>query len=114
MNEQGGPTYINNTIDAAVILNSTTSNEFYKQPIFYVLAHFSKFIPPGSVRIAADLNGFRAGSIKTVAFLCPDNTITVILYNKSDKLRIVDYTDKLRGSYEIRLEPRSIASFVYA
>lgn len=79
-----------------------------------MLAHFSKFIPPGSVRIEANLNGFRAGNIETVAFLCPDKTITVILYNKSDKLRIVDFTDELRGSYEIRLEPRSIASFVYA
>lgn len=114
LNEEGGPTYINNTVDAAVILNSTTSNEFYKQPIFYVLGHFSKFISPGSVRIEASLNGFRANNIKTVAFLNTDNTISVILYNHSDKSRIVDFTDDLRGSYEIQLEPRSITTFVYA
>lgn len=39
LDEQGGPTYINNFVDAAVILNSSTKNELYKQPIFYVLAH---------------------------------------------------------------------------
>ncbi|XP_055305815.1 lysosomal acid glucosylceramidase-like [Sitodiplosis mosellana] len=114
LNESGGPTYINNTVDAAVILNSTTKNEIYKQPIFYVLGHFSKFIPTGSVRIEANLNGFRASNVKTVAFLCPDNTITIILYNRSDKFRIIDFTDDLRGSYEIRLDPRSIASLTYA
>ncbi|XP_031621155.1 lysosomal acid glucosylceramidase-like [Contarinia nasturtii] len=115
LNEHGGPTYtIYNTVDSAVILNTTTKNEFYKQPIFYVLAHFSKFIPSDSVRIEAELSGFRAFNIKTVAFLCPDNSVTVILYNHSDKLRIVDFTDDLRGSYEFRLEPRSITTFVYA
>lgn len=113
LNEEGGPSYINNTVDAAVILNSTTKNEFYKQPIFYVLAHFSKFIPPDSVRIYSKLNGFRARNIKTIAFLLPDNTVTVILYNHSDKLRIIDFTDDLRGSYEIQLEPRSIVTVVY-
>lgn len=114
LNEQGGPSYVNNTVDAAIVLNTTTKNEFYKQPIFYVLAHFSKFIPPDSVRVEANLNGFRAFTIKTVAFLCPDNRVTVILYNNSDKLRIIDFTDDVRGSFEFHLEPRSITTFIYA
>lgn len=113
LDERGGPSYVNNTVDAAVILNSTTHNEFYKQPIFYVLAHFSKFIPPGSVRISASLNGFRASNIKTVAFLCPDNKVSVIFYNHSDKKRLIEFTDILRGSFEINLEPRSITTFVF-
>lgn len=113
LDERGGPTYINNTVEAAVILNSTTKNEFYKQPIFYILAHFSKFIPPGSIRIEASLNGYESGNIKTVAFLCPDNTITVIFYNHSNKPRLIEFTDSLRGSYEIKLDPSSITSFVY-
>ena len=25
--------------------------EFYKQPMFYVMGHFSKFVPEGSVKI---------------------------------------------------------------
>lgn len=115
LDENGGPSYVNNTIDAAIIFN-TAKNEFYKQPIFYVLGHFSKFIPPGSVRIESTLAGSRSWSVyvKVVAFLCPDNTVTIILYNQSNKQRIIEFTDDLRGSYEIRLEPRSITSFMYA
>lgn len=115
LNEKGGPTYTNyNFIDAAVILNSTTNSELYKQPIFYVLGHFSKFISPGSVRIAATLTGYKSGNIKTVAFLCPDNTVTVIFYNHSNRKRIIEFTDVERGTYEINLEPRSLTTFVFS
>lgn len=43
----GGPNYYNFSCDAPIIINKT-SNEFYKNPIYYVLGHFSKFMPPGS------------------------------------------------------------------
>lgn len=117
LDETGGPSYVNNSIDAAIILNTTTKNEFYKQPIFYVLGHFSKFIPPGSVRIESTVGGSPGTGtvyVKAVAFLCPDNTIAVILYNRSKKPRLIEFTDDLRGTYEIKLEPQSITSFIYA
>lgn len=114
LNENGGPSYVNNTIDAAIILNSTTFNEFYRQPIFYAMAHFSKFIPPDSIRIESTLTGFRSHLIKVVAFLRPDDKVTIILYNKSDKIKIISFTDDTRGSYELVLKPRSVNSFVFA
>ncbi|XP_054268410.1 putative glucosylceramidase 4 [Macrosteles quadrilineatus] len=62
LNDQGGPTgFANLTLDAAVIVNKT-SGEFYKQPLFYVMGHFSKFIPPGSKSINVTINQpFKAG-----------------------------------------------------
>lgn len=114
LNEHGGPSYVNNTVDAAIIVNTTSKSEFYKQPIFYVMGHFSKFILPGSVRIESKLSGFKSGNVKTVAFLCPDDTVAIIFYNHSDKKKIIDFTDDLRGSYQIELQPRSINSFIYA
>lgn len=113
LNEHGGPTYINNTVDSAVVLNSTSKTEFYKQPVFYVLGHFSKFIPPGSVRVSATLSGYRANTVKVVAFLCPDNVTTIVLYNNSNKKRLVEYTDDLRGSFEIEIESRSIVTLIF-
>ena len=47
LDEKGGPNWVENYVDAAVIVNAT-ANEFYKQPMFYTLAHFAKFIRPGS------------------------------------------------------------------
>lgn len=39
----GGPNWIKNNVDAPIIVNAT-ADEFYKQPIFYVLGHFSKYV----------------------------------------------------------------------
>ncbi|KAM3728552.1 putative glucosylceramidase [Dirofilaria immitis] len=47
---KGGPNFVKNYVDAPIIVNGT-ADEFYKQPMFYILGHFSKFIPPGSIRI---------------------------------------------------------------
>lgn len=40
------------SLDASIIVNASL-NEFYKQPIYYILGHFSKFILPGAYRIQA-------------------------------------------------------------
>lgn len=34
-----------------------TPDEFYKQPMFYALGHFSRFLPPGSRRVHHKLTG---------------------------------------------------------
>ncbi|KAJ9589458.1 hypothetical protein L9F63_017319 [Diploptera punctata] len=77
----GGPTYLNNYLDSPIIVNAT-AQEFYKQPIFYALAHFSKFVPPGSKRI--QLNPAPKTTLESVAFLRPDNNVAVILLNQND------------------------------
>ena len=35
----GGPNWVGNTVDAPIIVNAT-SQEYYKQPMFYAMAHF--------------------------------------------------------------------------
>lgn len=77
----GGPNWANNFVDAPVIVNAT-ANEFYKQPMFYALGHFSKFIPENSVRV--DLNVEAGSSLKKVKYVAFKNddlrqTILVLL-----------------------------------
>ncbi|KAJ9589820.1 hypothetical protein L9F63_027919, partial [Diploptera punctata] len=81
LDTSGGPNWANNRVESPIIVNERT-NEFYKQPMFYNLAHFSKFILPGSRRIA-----YRISSddiIKCVAFLRPDNIVAIVLQNRMD------------------------------
>lgn len=78
----GGPSYLGNGVDAGVVVNST-AGEFYKQPIYYAFAHFSKFIPPGSVRV--DISQTLLNSVTgigSVAFQRPDGAIAVVLQNE--------------------------------
>jgi glucosylceramidase len=79
LDETGGPTYISNFVDSAIIVNAS-ANEFYKQPMFYHLGHFSKFIPPDSVHIAAESD--LDGDVLVLACKRPDGTIVVVILNK--------------------------------
>lgn len=75
LDEDGGPNYAENYVDAPIIVNKT---EIYKQPMFYALGHFSRFILAESVRIGGKSSH---KSVKSLAFLRPDGYTTVVLYN---------------------------------
>lgn len=71
----GGPNYASNFVDSPIVANET---EIFKQPTFYAMGHFSRFIIPGSVRV------FGKSShkfVKSTAFLRPDGYMAVVLYN---------------------------------
>lgn len=57
------------------------NDEFYKQPMFYAIYHFSKFVPRDSQRIlSTGLEDKR--DVKTIAFLTPGQQIVIVAVNK--------------------------------
>nr|CAD7573561.1 unnamed protein product [Timema californicum] len=52
--------------------------------MLYALAHFSKFVPPGSVHIGLDTDDDTG--IENIAFLTPDNVTVVILQNRVEEV----------------------------
>lgn len=80
LDTRGGPNWSNNFVDSPVIVNGT---EFYKQPMFYAMGHFSKFIKRGSVRISVtEKKSIFTRSIKHVAFLTPNDTVVLVMLNE--------------------------------
>ena len=80
LDERGGPNWAGFSADAAIIVNGT-SDEFYKQPMFYALGHFSKYVPEGSIRIGSQLVSNDA-DLSITAFLRPDGKRTAVLLNQ--------------------------------
>ncbi|XP_041035735.1 lysosomal acid glucosylceramidase isoform X3 [Carcharodon carcharias] len=78
LNLQGGPNWVKNFVDSPVIVNSS-QDTFYKQPMLYHMAHFSKFVPEGSLRVGLDPSA--ATELETVAFLRPDGSAVVNVLN---------------------------------
>lgn len=76
LDKKGGPNWSKNNVDSPIIVNPET-DEFFKQPMYYAMAHFSKFIVRGSMRV--DLTP--SCDIKSVAFRRPDNAMVIVLYN---------------------------------
>jgi len=108
----GGPNWAKNTVDSPVIVNAT-SGEFYKQPMFYALGHFSKFLPAKSVRIGLTSN-IKSANVNLTAFLNTDGYKTVILMNKDNadtSLLISDATTK--EAINVTLPARSIVTVLW-
>ena len=78
----GGPNWSKNFVDSPIIVNAT-ADEVYKQPMYYALGHYSKYIPEDSVRIHLDVEqkaNFERFS--ATAFLRPDGMRTVVIVNR--------------------------------
>ncbi|XP_067626974.1 lysosomal acid glucosylceramidase-like [Eurosta solidaginis] len=112
LDEQGGPNYVENFVDAPVIVNATNRVEIYKQPIFYAMGHFSKFVPKGSVRIEAEVKKLLT-SLEVVAFKRPDERIVVVLLNSDGKAVDVLLNDSVQGEIKINVPANSWHTIIY-
>lgn len=114
LNVHGGPNYIHNVVDAMIIV-SDDFQEIYRQPNFFAMAHFSKFILPGSRRINTNTSGDNVENLRSIAFLRPDSRVAAIFYNKHKKNTIfLRLNDKLKGIIGIEIKPRSLNSLLYS
>jgi len=80
LNKQGGPNWFKNWCAAPVIVDENT-DEVYFTPLYYTMAHFSKFIRPGATRIGfshAD-NELQVTATKNV-----DGSVAVVIFNPSE------------------------------
>jgi glucosylceramidase len=76
---------------------------------YYSIAHASKFVKPGAVRIDSDTHD---NIIETVAFLNPDGSKVLIALNPSSFARRFDVLED-GESFSYRLTAKSIATFVW-
>lgn len=112
LDEQGGPNWASNWVDAAIIVNKDRT-EFYKQPMYYALAHFSRFFRPGSIRVDATLDCAPGDKqVAAVAVHKKDTGHAVVnILNKSDQAKklLVKVEDR---SKVVRVQAKSIGTLV--
>ncbi|KAL2715371.1 lysosomal acid glucosylceramidase-like isoform X4 [Vespula squamosa] len=108
LNKNGGPNYINNFVDSPIIVNPET-DEFFKQPMYYGIKHFSRFVERDSVRIES----METNDIKTIAFETPSKIIVVILYNMSSESKNITIIDSKSGNIKMTVSSYSIHTILY-
>ncbi|CAI2347074.1 unnamed protein product [Caenorhabditis sp. 36 PRJEB53466] len=111
LDAQGGPSWISDFADAPIISFPALA-QFYKQPMFYAIAHFSHFIKPGAKRIDHSLNVIEL-EVESSAFLNPDGSKVIIMLNKGSLVAtehtvVVQDTADNRNHYQFKLPQRSI------
>ncbi len=109
LDRQGGPNWFKNWCIAPVIVDPV-KDEVYFTPLYYTMAHFSKFIRPGAVRIGFENTD---PSLMATTALNPDGSIAIVILNmnlksKNLKLSIAD------RSVEVPISAQAIQTIVIA
>lgn len=107
LDRQGGPNLAKNWCIAPVIVDDSTK-EVYYTPLYYTMAHFSKYIQPGATRIGFKLN---SDKLMVTAVENPDGTTVVIVLNMTDSA--IRYSiNRNEDKSEISIPKESIQTFV--
>ncbi|KAH3697023.1 lysosomal acid glucosylceramidase-like [Dreissena polymorpha] len=114
LNMQGGPNWENNRADSPVIVNAD-KGEFYKQPMFYAMGHFSKFVRPGS-KVISHVDNLPGSSDLQVIFVeREDNSIVANMVNINDQeVYNITITDSMVPGYlNYQIPPKSFVTFIW-
>ncbi|XP_072167012.1 lysosomal acid glucosylceramidase-like [Diadema setosum] len=114
LNLQGGPNWVQNYVDSPIIVDAT-QDIFYKQPMYYHLGHFSKFIAPGSVRVGLSVNseGVDIKNLHSIAFSLPDGSTSVIILNTADVSIPISLHDPAVGYINAQIPARAIQTYLW-
>jgi len=107
LDRQGGPNWFKNWCVAPVIVDPD-KDEVYFTPLYYTMAHFSKYIRPGAVRIGFENTD---PSLMVTAALNPDGSIAVVILNMNPKSKNLNLSIGDR-SVEVLISAQAIQTIV--
>ncbi|CAN7983768.1 unnamed protein product [Ixodes hexagonus] len=108
LNPRGGPNWARNFVDSPIIVNAT-AGEFYMQPMYYALAHFTKFVTRGSRRVDCGSQQ----RLETVAFLRPDEATVLVVMNRRSVERTFTVVDPQLGSLNYSIPGHAIQTYIW-
>ena len=107
LDRQGGPNWFKNWCVAPVIVDPD-QDEVYLTPIYYTMAHFSRYIRPGAKRIGYEQSD---EDLMVTAAQNPDGSIVAVLLNQGSEAKHLSLSlgDK---STDMRISAQAIQSIV--
>lgn len=107
LDTQGGPNWFKNWCVAPVIVKPET-DEVYFTPIYYTLAHFSKFIRPNAVRIGFENTHKK---LQVTAAKNPDGSIAIIVFNETmnEESFTLNYQEVVQS---IKIAPQALQTII--
>ncbi|MEL6276549.1 MAG: glycoside hydrolase family 30 protein, partial [Bacteroidota bacterium] len=107
LDRQGGPNWFENWCAAPVIVDPD-ADEVYFTPLYYTMAHFSRFIRPGGKRI-----GFSNADedLMVTAVQNPDESIAIVVLNQTSDTKTFDL-ELAEKTTTITIQPRALQTIV--
>jgi glucosylceramidase len=107
LDRQGGPNWFKNWCVAPVIVDPE-KDEVYFTPLYYTLAHFSRFIRPGAIRIGFEISD---ESLMLTAAQNPNGSIVVVILNMNSEAKNIELSLENR-SVEVQINANAIQTLV--
>ena len=137
---QGNPNWAHNRIDPSIVVNPTVP-EYYKQPMYYAVGHFSRFITPGSIRLHHSIANniivkqehyqqskneknknetsidVHLPLVQVTVFIRPDNGTVVQVFNPTTQTATIEIHDlaihPINNSMTAIVESEALQTFIY-
>jgi glucosylceramidase len=107
LDRQGGPNWFKNWCVAPIIVDPET-DEIYYTPLYYIMAHFSKFIRPGAEVIGVDATD---KDLMVTAAQNPNGTVAVVVFNEGMEHK--SFTLKTsKSTQQISISPQAIQTIL--
>ena len=107
LDTQGGPNWFKNWCVAPVIVDPD-KDEVYFTPLYYVMAHFSKFMRPEAVKIGCEVNH---KEVMATAVQNPDGSIVLAVFNPT--LEKYNITINLKKqTYTLAIDSKALQTIV--
>lgn len=107
----GGPNHADNLCDAPIVVDAG-NGVYYKQPMYYALAHFSRLVRPGFSRVAHSLSG-QSAEDRTVSG-DGERTVAVLLNTDTRHRHSVQVQVSRYGVTQIDMPPNSIQTLYWS
>jgi glucosylceramidase len=107
LDKKGGPNWFENWCVAPVIVD-TEADEVYFTPLYYTMAHFSKFIRPGAKVIGVENTDT---ALMVAAAQNPDGSIAVVLFNEGDTAKNFNFSLNDR-TIDIKISAQAIQTVI--
>jgi glucosylceramidase len=107
LDRQGGPNWFKNWCVAPVIVDPD-ADEVYFTPIYYTMAHFSKYIRPGAKIIGLENSD---EELMVTAAQNPDGSIIVVTFNETETPKSINLS--INGKMkEFAIDAKAIQTIV--
>ncbi|XP_030832503.1 lysosomal acid glucosylceramidase [Strongylocentrotus purpuratus] len=112
LNIQGGPSWIAHKLNAPIIVDAEY-DVFYKQPMFYHLGHFSKFVLPDSSRVGLKIDQSEDQKLEAISFLRPDGIVALVVINVQEDPIPISINHSTTGFLDAIVPARSIQTYLW-
>lgn len=111
LDENHGPHFGGCTLCKGVVTIDSRTGAVTRNDEYYALAHFSKFVPPGAVRVESTAT--EKEGIDNVAFQnASDGSLVLVVVNSHTDARHVSVAES-QSRFEYTMPARSVATFVW-